>query len=223
MAVARFAARSTKHVTDAPEHRWPAIVAVVAAVVIYTLLPSSFIPVPRWILPVVTTLMAVPLIILNPHRFTRETAWSRWLGIGLAAVLVCFNQVEVVGILKELLSGSAHGPSVLLNAAQVWGTDIIAFGLAYWELDGRGPVSRRLPDDPEPRDFRFPQEDLGRPVPWRPAFFDYLYFSLSNMMAFSPTDVMPFTARAKALMGIQAITGYALLALVIARAVNILT
>jgi len=217
------AARSAPQTIDQPEHRWPAIVAVVAAVVIYTLLPSTFIPIPRFILPTLTTLMAIPLIILNPHHFTRETAWSRWLGISLAAVLVLFNQVEVVGILKELVSGNAHGPSVLLNAAQVWATDIIAFGLAFWELDGRGPVSRRLPNDPEPRDFRFPQEDLGRPVPWRPAFFDYLYFSLSNMMAFSPTDVMPFTARAKALMGIQAITGYALLALVIARAVNILT
>ncbi|MEO6116437.1 MAG: hypothetical protein ABIP33_08645 [Pseudolysinimonas sp.] len=217
------AARSALKVTDQPEHRWPAIVAVVVAVVIYALLPSTFIPIPRFILPVLTTLMVIPLIILNPHHFTRETAWSRWLGISLAVVLVLFNQVEVIGIVKELLSGSAHGPSVLLNAVQVWVTDIIAFGLAYWELDGRGPVSRRLPDDPQPRDFRFPQEDLGRPVPWRPAFFDYLYFSLSNMMAFSPTDVMPFTSRAKALMGIQAITGYALLALVIARAVNILT
>lgn len=217
------AARSTSRVVDAPEHRWPAIVAVVTAVVIYTLLPSTFIPVPRFILPVVTTLMVVPLIILNPHHFTRETAWSRWLGIAIAAVLVCFNQVEVVGILKELVSGSAHGPSVLLNAAQVWATDIIAFGVAYWELDGGGPVARRLPTAPEARDFRFPQEDTGKPVPWRPSFFDYLYFSLSNMMAFSPTDVMPFTSRAKALMAVQAITGYALLALVIARAVNILT
>jgi uncharacterized membrane protein len=71
-------------------------------------------------------------------------------------------------------------------------------------------------------DFRFPQEDDG-PVPWRPGFFDYLYFSLSNMIAFSPTDVMPFTLRAKGLMALQAITGFALLALVIARAVNILT
>jgi uncharacterized membrane protein len=217
------ASRRAQQVTENPEHRWPAIVAVIAAVVIYALLPSTFLPIPRYILPTLTILMAIPLIILNPHHFTRQTAWSRWLGISLAAVLVLFNQVEVIGILKELVGGSAHGPSVLLNAAQVWATDIIAFGLAFWELDGRGPVSRRLPDDPESRDFRFPQEDLGRPVPWRPAFFDYLYFSLSNMMAFSPTDVMPFTTRAKALMGIQAITGYALLALVIARAVNILT
>ena len=217
------AARSAPQVTEKPEPRWPAIVAVVVAVVIYAFLPPSFIGVPRWILPVLTTLMAIPLIILNPHHFTRETAWSRWLGIALAAVLVIFNQVEVIGIFRELLSGSAHGPTVLLNSAQVWATDIIAFGLAYWELDGRGPVSRRLPADPEARDFRFPQEDLGRPVPWRPSFFDYLYFSLSNMIAFSPTDVMPFTHRAKGLMALQAITGFGLLALVIARAVNILT
>ena len=219
MAAARLAPR----VTEKPEHRWPAFVAVVAAVVIYAFLPPSFIPVPRFILPVLTTLMAIPLIVLNPHHFTRETAWSRWLSIALCAVLVTFNQVEVVGILKELLSGSAHGATVLLNSAQVWATDIIAFGLAYWSLDGRGPVSRRLPGDPEARDFRFPQEDTGKPTPWRPVFFDYLYFSLSNMMAFSPTDVMPLTTRAKALMGLQAITGFALLALVIARAVNILT
>jgi len=113
------AARPAVRVTDAPESRWPAIVAVAVAVVIYSLLPSTFIPVPRYILPVVTTLIAIPLIILNPHHFTRQTAWSRWLGIALAVVLVCFNQVEVVGILKELLSGSAHGPSVLLNAGAV--------------------------------------------------------------------------------------------------------
>jgi uncharacterized membrane protein len=217
------AARLAPMVTEKPEHRWPAFVAVVAAVVIYAFLPPSFIPVPRFILPVLTTLMAIPLIVLNPHHFTRETAWSRWLSIALCAVLVTFNQVEVVGILNELLSGSAHGATVLLNSAQVWATDIIAFGLAYWSLDGQGPVSRRLSGDPEPRDFRFPQEDTGKPTPWRPVFFDYLYFSLSNMMAFSPTDVMPLTTRAKALMGLQAITGFALLALVIARAVNILT
>jgi len=217
------AARPAPKVTEKPEHRWPPLAAVAVAVVIYALLPPSFIGVPRWILPVVATTMAIPLILLNPRHFTRETRWSRWISIGLTVVLVTFNQVEVIGIFRELLSGSAHGPAVLLNSAQVWATDIIAFGLAYWELDGRGPVSRRLPADPEARDFRFPQEDTGRPTPWRPVFVDYLYFSLSNMIAFSPTDVMPFTSRAKGLMALQAITGFGLLALVIARAVNILT
>ena len=217
------AARPAPKVTEKPEHRWPPLAAVAVAVVIYALLPPSFIGVPRWILPVVATTMAIPLILLNPRHFTRETRWSRWISIGLTVVLVTFNQVEVIGIFRELLSGSAHGPAVLLNSAQVWATDIIAFGLAYWELDGRGPISRRLPADPEARDFRFPQEDTGRPTPWRPVFVDYLYFSLSNMIAFSPTDVMPFTSRAKGLMALQAITGFGLLALVIARAVNILT
>jgi hypothetical protein len=217
------ASRSAPQVTEKPEHRWPPLAAVVVAVAIYALLPPSFIGVPHWILPVVATMLAIPLILLNPRHFTRETRWSRWISIGLTVVLVTFNQVEVIGIFRELLSGSAHGPAVLLNSAQVWATDIIAFGLAYWELDGRGPVSRRLPADPEARDFRFPQEDTGRPTPWRPVFVDYLYFSLSNMIAFSPTDVMPFTSRAKGLMALQAITGFGLLALVIARAVNILT
>jgi uncharacterized membrane protein len=217
------AARTAPQVTERAEHRWPAIIAVVGAVVIYTLLPSSFLPIPRFILPVLTILILIPLIALNPHHFTRQTAWSRWLSISLSAVLVLFNQVEVVGIVHELVSGSAHGPAVLLNSVQVWATDIIAFALAYWELDGRGPVARRLPGESEERDFRFPQEDTGKPTAWRPVFFDYLYFSLSNMMAFSPTDVMPLTTRAKALMAVQAITGFGLLALVIARAVNILT
>ena len=199
------------------------MVAVAVAVVVYVLLPPTFLGVPRFILPIVATLLLIPLIVLNPRHFTRETAWSRWLSIALGGVLMIANQIEVVGVVQELLSSSARGPQVLLTALQVWATDIIAFGLVYWEVDGRGPVSRRLPNDPEARDFRFPQEDTGKPTPWRPAFFDYLYFSLTNMMAFSPTDVMPLTYRAKALMGLQSITGFALLALVIARAVNILT
>lgn len=199
------------------------MVAVAVAVVVYVLLPPTFLGVPRFILPIVATLLLIPLIVLNPRHFTRETAWSRWLSIALGGVLMIANQIEVVGVVQELLSSSARGPQVLLTALQVWATDIIAFGLVYWEVDGRGPVSRRLPNDPEARDFRFPQEDTGKPTPWRPAFFDYLYFSLTNMMAFSPTDVMPLTYLAKALMGLQSITGFALLALVIARAVNILT
>lgn len=210
-------------VPDQPEHRWPAVVAVVAAVVIYLFLPASFLTVPRWILPTLATLMVIPLIALNPRHFNRETKWSRVISFALVAVLLVFNQIEVVAILRQLLDGKAHGSTVLVSAAQVWLTDVIAFGLLFWELDGRGPISRRLPGDPVPRDFRFPQEDTGKPTPWRSSFFDYLYFSLSNQMAFSPTDVMPLTIRAKAFMAIQALTGFALLALVIARAVNILT
>jgi uncharacterized membrane protein len=214
--------KRTHAVPDQPEHRGPAIVAVAVAVVLYSLLPGSTVPVPRFILPVIATLLAIPLMVLNPHHFTRQTAWSRWMSLALGAVLALFNQVEVVGILITLLNGKAHGPTVLLSAAQVWATDIIAFGVVYWELDGRGPIARRLPHDPEARDFRFPQEDTGKPTPWRSSFLDYLYFALTNMMAFSPTDTMPLTVRVKLLMGYQSLAGFILLALVISRAVNIL-
>jgi len=183
--------------------------------------PSEIDVIPRWIVPVVTGLLLIPLVVVNPHHFTRETTLSRWLGIGLAIVLALGNQVQIVLTIGHLVQGSSSAPAVLLTALQVWLTDVIVFGLIFWELDRSGPFARRMTLSDTVADFRFPQEDDG-PVPWRPEFFDYLYFSLSNMMAFSPTDVMPMTRRAKALMGFQAFTGFVLLALVISRAVNIL-
>ena len=202
MAAARSDARFTARVTDGPEHRWPAIVAVVVAVVIYTLLPSTFIPVPRFILPVVTIADGDPadhpepapfhprdglvaLVgdrarrragVLQPGRGRRHPE-----GAGRAATptaRACCSTPRRSGPPTSSPSGSPTGSSTAADRSHA-----------------------ACPNDPQPRDFRFPQEDLGRPVPWRPAFFDYLYFSLSNMMAFSPTDVMPFTTRAKALMG----------------------
>jgi hypothetical protein len=166
--------------------------------------------------------MLIPLTILNPHHFTRETRWSRLLSLGLAVVLAVANQVEVVTTIVHLVNGTTEAPVVLLTALQVWVTDVVAFGLIFWELDRDGPFARRMSAREVPPDFRFPQEDSG-PTDWKPGFVDYLYFSLSNMMAFSPTDVMPLTARAKAFMGVQAFTGFVLLALVISRAVNILS
>jgi uncharacterized membrane protein len=209
-----------KRDTRVPEHRWPALIAIVVAVVVYALLPPNVEVIPRWIVPLAAALLLVPLLIVNPGHFTRETPWSRWLSIGFAFGLAIVNQVEVVTIVFQLLQGSSDASLVLLTALQVWVTDVIAFGLIYWELDRDGPFARRMGSKAQPPDFRFPQEDNG-PTSWRPAFFDYLYFSLSNQMAFSPTDVMPLTMRAKALMGFQAFSGFVLLALVIARAVNI--
>ncbi len=216
-------ARTAPESVAFPEHRWPAIVAIAVAVVVYALLPVGLEVIPRWIVPVIAGLLLVPVVVLNPHHLSRETAWSRWLSIGLAFVLAIANQVEVVLLVRELVSGSVRAPSVLVTAAQVWATNVIAYGLVYWELDAGGPVARRVADGPRsPADFRFPQADEPSLRSWKPAFLDYLYFSLSNMMAFSPTDVMPLTTRAKALMALEALTGFVLLALVISRAVNIL-
>ena len=101
---------------------------------------------------------------------------------------------------------------------------MIAFGLWYWELDGGGPAARLRAQEPY-RDFLFPQmsmPDKARPG-WRPTFFDYLYVSLTNATAFSPTDTMPLTRKAKGLMSVQSIASLLTVALVAGRAVNIIT
>ena len=206
-----------------PEHRWPAFIAIALVIAAYAALPSSFGDLPRIIVPCIAAAIAIALLLYNPRRFTRETRLTRAASIGLAILLGAVNQAEVVATVAALIDGSADPHAVLLQALRVWITDVLVFALLYWELDREGPVARRRDERREGvADFHFPQEDLPSGVNWQPAFFDYAYFSLSNMMAFSPTDVMPLRIRAKALMAFQAFTGFTLLALVIARAVNIL-
>lgn len=210
-----------------PEHRWPAAVAIILALGVYVFLPSPAPWVPFWVFPAVALAAYIPLVVINPRRLGRETSWSRGLAVGLAVALVLVNQVYIVQILDELLNGRGAGVQVIYLAAGVWATNVIAFAVVYWEIDRGGPYARRFEGvrDDAPMDFRFPQEDgsPGLDPRWRPEFFDYFYFSLSAMMAFSPTDVMPLTRRAKALMAYESLTGFVLLALVIARAVNTLT
>jgi uncharacterized membrane protein len=209
-----------------PEHRWPVAVAIVLALAVYLFLPDPAPWFPSWVIPVVALAAYIPLVVLNPRRLGRETSWSRGLGVGIAVGLALVNQVYIVQILDELLNGRGVGVTVVYVAAGVWATNVIAFAVVFWEIDRGGPYARRFEGvrDEAPMDFRFPQEDgsPGLDPRWRPEFFDYLYFSLSSMMAFSPTDVMPLTRRAKALMGYESLTGFVLLALVIARAVNII-
>ena len=208
------------------EHRWPVLVVTLAALALHLLLPSNLTFLPSWIVPAVGVVVLTPLVLINPHRLNNETKWSRWLGIGFALALTAVNQVYIVRIVIELVTNKADGPSILLTAFLVWMTNVVAFALVYWQLDLGGPVTRRIEgdDDDSLQDFRFPQQDnpVGQKG-WYAEFFDYAYFSLTNMMAFSPTDVMPVSRRAKALMAYQALTGFVLLALVIARSVNILT
>jgi hypothetical protein len=100
---------------------------------------------------------------------------------------------------------------------------VIAFGLGYWELDRGGPVRRRMPDPPPP-DFQYPQMEnpnLAEPG-WTPHLIDYIYVSFTNAIAFSPTDAMPLTRRAKLLMLVESAASIVTLLLVAARAVNIL-
>ncbi len=217
------------------ETRWPAFAGLAVALVLYVSVPNPDTALLRQIATVLLVLMFIPLLIVNPHRLTRQSQWSRWLAISFTTILVLANQISIFFVVRSLVEGSATGTALLLTAFQVWITNVIAFGLLYWEIDRGGPVSRgtltraQLPI----ADFKFPQDDSGDDLEevrrvsavaadWRPGFVDYLYVSLTNMMAFSPTDAMPLRSRTKLIMSAQALTGFILLALVISRAVNIL-
>jgi len=207
------------------EHRWPPIVAIVVAIVLWSLLPAYFFEPMRWIAVGVCVLIAIPLIVLNPHRLTRQTRLSRALSVTLALVLLVFNQLLLVRLVYELLTApDAEGASVLLVALQLWVTNSIAFGLLYSELDRGGPVARStIVSGMDAADFLFPQDTLPSHLDWRPRFFDYLYVSLTAGMAFSPADAQPLRRRTKAFMAVEALSGYIITALVIARAVSVVT
>ncbi len=218
------------------EARYAALAAVLVAIALYALLPSPLFFGPRFVVPGLELLLLVPLLIGNPRRMTRQTAPLRWVSLGLVALIALTNVVALVLLIDQLVSGGTkQGGQLLLGAAQVWLTNIIAFGLLFWELDRGGPVVRtqmprgKLP----PADFRFPQDEDHDAIDevaarssaksdWSPGFLDYLYVSVTNSSAFSPTDTMPLSHRAKLLMSVESISALMLSVLVIARGVSLL-
>ncbi|GAB7004879.1 hypothetical protein JCM18899A_23520 [Nocardioides sp. AN3] len=188
---------------------------MVVAIVVYALLPSSLLPTNRLVIPAAEVLLLVALIATNPRRMTRETQWSRWLSIGLAVIVIVANLTSLGILMSEL--ASTKGDKLLVAAMQIWLTNVIGFGLLFWELDRGGPVARRRKDRSEmpAADWRFSQDENRDTVvevsrssseiaDWIPIFVDYAYLSLTNSSAFSPTDTMPLSSRAKMLMGIEA-------------------
>lgn len=229
---------SKKRAEEEPEraeHRWPAAVALFVAIVLYATLPSSFTPALRYVVVGLCLAMVIPLVVLNPHHLKRETRWSRVLNRSLIGVLLLANLFALGQLMFQLVTEKSDGPGLLLAAVQVWVTNVIAFALVYWEMDRGGPIARRHLEraEVELADFRFPQDEdhdaidevrgrSSQESDWMPGYIDYLYFSASNSMAFSPTDAMPLTHRAKLLMVTESFAGFIILALVIARAVSLL-
>lgn len=219
------------------ESRWPAVSAIVLAAALYALLPSSL---PSWArIAVVAIAIAalIPALLINPLEAKRQRRWSRPLASALIALVAVANEVDLIMLIIRLVqpAGQSDALGLLLASGQVWSVNVIAFGLIFWQLDRGGPVTRaqaRRAELPE-ADFRFPQDEAGDAVrevaqgssvrdDWTANFIDYLYYSLSNAMAFSPPDAVPLTKRAKALTGLEAVGAYVLLVLVIARAVSLL-
>jgi uncharacterized membrane protein len=151
----------------------------------------------------------------------------RELVIAILALVWAATLGGVVLLVASLVAHSGShisGRQLLVSGAAVWLTDAVAFGLAFWELDNGGPVARALADTRRPPDFEFPQDDnptVARDG-WAPRLWDYFYVSITNSIAFSPTDTNPLTRPAKVLMASESGLAAIIVLLVAARAVNIL-
>jgi uncharacterized membrane protein len=207
------------------EPRWPVSVAILAAVAMQLALPDRVALHPRGLLPGLEALLLIGLIAANPRRIDRESPPLRAASLLLIAVMSLANAFSAARLVIGLVQGTEGqdaGP-LLITGAAIWLTNVIVFSLWYWELDRGGPVARAHASHAHP-DFLFPQMQSPELAPsdWEPGFVDYLYLSFTNATAFSPTDVLPLSSWAKLTMMLQSIVSLATVALVIARAVNIL-
>jgi uncharacterized membrane protein len=207
------------------EHRWPASLAVVVAIVLQVVLPETVIRGlgPRWFIPAFEGALLLALIVTNPGQINRESSLLRAMSLTLIGIITVANIIALGELVSALLNHTpAGGRSLVFSSVPIWLTNVIVFGLWYWELD-RGGVAARLRENHRRPDFLFPQMSTPGSGPnWTPDFLDYLYTSFTNATAFSPTDTMPLTAWSKLLMMVQSMASLLTVALVVSRAVNIL-
>jgi hypothetical protein len=215
------------------ELHWPAQVTVVVAIILQLLLPDrlTLIQGAKWVLPALEGAMLITLIVFAPQRLVAPHSVRRILMLGVTAIVSLANGISLVLLAhallnKELLGGGGprSGKELIVAGAGIWLTNVLIFGLWYWELDRGGPGDRAAGLDGKP-DFQFPHmtDEVAALYPgWRPQFVDYLYLALTNATAMSPTDTMPLSVQAKLLMGLQSLISLVTIGLVVSRAVNIL-
>ncbi len=205
---------------------WGPQLVVLVAILMDLILPRELTLGPSWLLPSVEGALLIGLAGVSPHPTIRHHPRRRQLAIGLIGLVSAVNIFSLVRLCDHLINGHGGGDARILIAsgAALWITNMLLFGLWYWELDRGGPADREAGVERYP-DFQFVQMGDAQPFTpegWKPGLVDYLYLSFTNATAFSPTDTMPLTATAKALMSAQALTSLVTVGLVVARAVNIL-
>jgi hypothetical protein len=196
---------------------------------------------PRWLAPALEIALLIPLsaatawtqqrarVATEDHHWAairRHRQWIRGFALGLTVLVMVMNFQALLAVTHALLGGAKgpSGQSLLIDALNIWFTNVVIFALWYWNVDRDGPAARGLDPKGKP-DFLFPQMMGGgdEDPAWAPGFIDYFYVSFTNATAFSPTDTMPLSPRAKLLMAVEAFVSLLTVGLVAARAVNILT
>jgi uncharacterized membrane protein len=178
-----------------------------------------------WLLPTIELVLLCAIVGANPSSLARRSRWLHHVAMTLVLILVAAALWSTVLLIYDLVKGVGvvNSPTQLLaTGALVWLGNNLAFALLYWLMDSGGPLARSQRPTATPVDFAFTQHmspELAAPG-WRPLFLDYLHLGFTNATAFSPTDVMPLTHRAKYAMMVQSTVALVLFGLIVARAVN---
>jgi hypothetical protein len=208
------------------EPRWPAALGLLAVGCLRLALPSELSIGPSWL---VLALIA-PLILLTIIARRRGNhALSQALGYVLTSIVTLDMTWSLYLLIAALPSHKEAPQTLLISAAALWVTNILVFASWYWRLDAGGPRAREIRGIHTDGAFLFPQmtldpdtkRDMGEDL-WSPGFVDYLFLAFNTSTAFSPTDVPVLSKWAKMLMMVQALISFATVALLAARAVNIL-
>lgn len=204
---------------------WPALIAVLSMCGLYLCLPESLTFGPSWLLVVVILVLAVPAVIA---KMRGSFAVNQILGYMVLGVVTAAMLWSLFMLVRSLLLHRITPPELLRSATALWATNILVFASWYWRLDAGGPHARHLRGNHTQGDFLFPQMSLAprsnKPLQegWSPGFVDYLFLAFNTSTAFSPTDSPVLSRWAKVASMVQSTISFATVALLAARAVNIL-
>jgi hypothetical protein len=216
-------------VENVRESVWPPVITVIVFmalnIALRIWLPREGVVNARWLLPAIEAILLVVLVTSNPVG-AEERRRLRRASLLLVGLLVAAALWATALLIADLIRGKGvanHADQLLASGGVVWLGNNLAFALLYWLMDGGGPIARTRLTVPEDLAFTQQMSPELAPPGWRPVFLDYLHLGFTNATAFSPTDVMPLTHRAKYAMLVQASVALALFGLVVARAVNAFT
>ena len=218
---------STRQEPEVEEPRWPAVIALLAVGGLYLAVPESLSVGPRWLLMVVVGALLIPTIVTH-HR--GQFHWNQVFGFLATGVVTLAMVASLTLLVLALPQHKEQAPDLLRSAGALWATNVLVFALWYWRLDAGGPNQRDMKAGHTDGAFLFPQmamdEDLKRETgetDWSPGFVDYLFLAFNTSTALSPTDTAVLSRWAKLLTMIQALISLTIIALLAARAVNILS
>jgi len=209
------------------EHWWPVALAIVVAAFLHVALPAKYRVNPPWVAPAVLLGLLAALIIGDPGRIDRQKTWLRIVTGAVIACLTVANLLAAARLVHDILTNNKlyanNANGLLATGGVIWATNVVAFGLWYWDLDRGGAAARAHHPKAKPA-FIFPEMMHTEYVPaaWVPKFVDYLSLGFWTATAFSPTDISTVKPWAKLMMITEAVVSLGIGALVIARAINIL-